>query len=153
MVRLWEAVAIGEPLAAHLADGVIVSILSHLLLKTGRVKDGASQIALPQWRLKRVTEYADRNLERAISLEELSAAAGLSRRHFARSFCGEVGVTPHKWLMQRRLDKAQELLVTTAYPLCDIAQMCGFSSQSHLTSLMKQQCGVTPNRWRQQHRS
>jgi AraC family transcriptional regulator len=54
--------------------------------------------------------------------------------------------------MQRRLDRAKELLASTDGSLCEIADICGFSSQSHLTTSLKQATGMTPHRWRQHFR-
>ena len=153
MMRLWDGIAVQQPFSSRLSDGIVTTILSHLLMRAGSNVDGMLRVALPQWRLKRVMDFVDDNIDRSISLDEMSAAAGLSRRHFARSFAAELGVTPYKWLMRRRVDRAQHFLATTDGTLSEIAQACGFSSQSHLTSLMQQEVGVTPYRWRQQSRS
>jgi AraC family transcriptional regulator len=152
LMRLWEAAALRDPLAGRMADGIVTTILSHLLLRAGGGTGTGPTVALPRWRLKRVQDYVDAHIDQPIGLDEMSEAASLSRRHFARSFAAELGVTPHKWLMRRRLDRAQDLLVSTDQPVCDIAQVCGFSSQSHLTSLMRQETGTTPYRWRQRNR-
>tara|TARA_R110000787_G_scaffold133762_1_gene246182 strand:- start:2229 stop:3125 length:897 start_codon:yes stop_codon:yes gene_type:complete len=152
MVRLWESLAIRHPYSNRLSDGIVTTILSHLLMRTGRNIGIEWKVSLPQWRLRRVMEFVDNNIDRPISLDQMSNAAGLSRRHFARSFAAELGLTPHKWLMRRRVDLAQRLLETTDGTLSEIAQACGFSSQSHLTSLMQQEAGVTPHRWRLLHR-
>lgn len=152
MLRLWEAAALRAPLAGRMADGIVTTILSHLLLRAGGHGLAGAQVALPRWRLKRVVDYVDDHLDQAIGLDEMAGAAGLSRRHFARSFAAELGVTPHKWLMRRRLDRAQDLLASTELAVSAIAEAAGFSSQSHLTSLMRQETGTTPHRWRQHQR-
>lgn len=151
MMRLWDAARVGGPLVGRMGDGIVVSILSHLLLRAGDSGRELVHVNLPRWRLNRVLEYVEKNLNRAIGLDEMSAAAGLSRRHFARSFTAELGVTPYKWLIQRRLKRAQDLLVSTDKRVSDVAEACGFSSQSHLTSVMRQELGATPHRWRQQN--
>jgi AraC family transcriptional regulator len=109
-------------------------------------------VALPQWRLKRVKQFVASHLGEEIGLDHLAAAAGLSRRHFARSFHQELGETPHRWLMQTRLEKAKQLLGSTDVSVCEIAEACGFSSQSHLTKALKQSDSMTPHRWRQHFR-
>ncbi|MEP9371269.1 AraC family transcriptional regulator [Mesorhizobium sp. KR1-2] len=149
MNRLWETTAGHEVAHDYLADGLLTSILSQLLIRAGTDLQPNTAIALPQWRLKRVKEFVDNNLGNEIGLDHLADAAGLSRRHFARSFYQELGETPHRWLMQERLDKAKELLSSTDASICEIAQNCGFSSQSHLTTALKQSTGMTPHRWRQ----
>jgi AraC family transcriptional regulator len=152
MTRLWESSAGREPADAYLTDGILVSILSQLLIRAGTNLDSGASVALPHWRLKRVKQYVDSHLGNEISLDDLAAAAGLSRRHFARCFHTETGETPHRWLMQRRIDRAKEMLSQTNASLCEIADACGFSSQSHLTTSLKQSTGMTPHRWRQHFR-
>ncbi|MDB5522332.1 MAG: hypothetical protein JWM58_95 [Rhizobium sp.] len=152
MNRLWESSAGREAADAYLADGILISILSQLLIRAGTNLDSNASVALPHWRLKRVKQYVDSHLGGEIGLDDLASAAGLSRRHFARCFHNEMGQTPHRWLMQRRLDRAKEMLAETAASLCEIADACGFSSQSHLTTTLKQSTGMTPHRWRQHFR-
>ncbi len=152
MTRLWAASLSREPLAGRLTDAIVTAILSHLVLRAGGGNAGGASVALPRWRLNRVVDFVDEHLSQPIGLDRMAGAAGLSRRHFARSFAAELGVTPHKWLMQRRLDRAQDLLASTDLEVCAIAESCGFSSQSHLTSLMRQEVGETPFRWRRHHR-
>lgn len=152
MTRLWDSAAGSEAADIFLADGLVVSILSQMLIRAGTNLDANGSVALPQWRLKRVKAFVDANLGRDLNLDELAGAAGLSRRHFARSFHEEVGETPHRWLMQRRLGRAKDMLASTDASLCEIADSCGFSSQSHLTTALKLATGMTPHRWRHRFR-
>jgi AraC family transcriptional regulator len=152
MRRLWENSAGSEAADVYLADGLLVSVVSQLLIRAGTSLDMDATISLPQWRLRRVEQYVETHFHEHIDVDDLAAAAGLGRRHFARSFHREVGETPHRWLMQRRLRKAQDLLVSTEQPLCAIAESCGFASQSHLTKVLKEETGMTPYRWRTRFR-
>ncbi|MBK3745322.1 helix-turn-helix transcriptional regulator [Paraburkholderia aspalathi] len=152
MNRLWESTAGNEAADSYLTDGLFLSILSQLLIRAGTSLQLNSNVALPQWRFKRVQQFVDSRLGDEINIDELASAAGLSRRHFSRSFAQETGETPHRWLMQQRLEKAKEMLSTTDFALCEIAEICGFSSQSHLTTTLKQATGMTPRNWRQHHR-
>ena len=145
MNRLWESSAGHEAADDDLADGLLISILSQLLIRAGTNLQPDTAIALPQWRLKQVKEFVYSNLGSEIGLDHLAAAAGLSRRHFARSFYQELGETPHRWLMQARLERAKELLASTSAFICEIAESCGISSQSHLTAALKQSAGMTPH--------
>lgn len=82
-----------------------------------------------------------------MSLTELSREAGLSPFHLVRVFTGAVGVTPHGYLTQVRVERARERLAGDAR-MADIAAECGFSDQAHLTRLFKRQTGVTPGKYR-----
>lgn len=82
-----------------------------------------------------------------VSMDELEAAAGLSRWELARQFRAVYGVGPHRFHLLRRLDIARSLLAENR-PLADIALSCGFADQAHLTRHFKSAFGLSPGRWR-----
>ena len=102
--------------------------------------------------LRRVREHIDANLEANVDLTDLAAIADLSRCHFARAFKQSVGGTPHRYLMHRRLEKAQELLGGTDLPLAEIALATGFSDQSHFSRRFRDHLGTTPSAFRRAQR-
>ncbi len=65
---------------------------------------------LPAYRLRRVTQHIQENLQRQLRLRELSALVHMSPHHFARLFTQSTGVPPHRFLVQRRIDEARALL-------------------------------------------
>ncbi|MEE3662243.1 AraC family transcriptional regulator [Brenneria sp. g21c3] len=146
--HLWENSAGQNMAQSYLADGLLITILSQLLIRADADLASNTSVILPQWRIKRVNQFVNDNISNEISIDDLAEAAGLSRRHFARSFQQKMGETPHRWLMNQRLEKAKTLLLETHESICDIAHHCGFSSQSHLTTVLKQVTGMTPARWR-----
>ncbi|EPR21260.1 hypothetical protein L905_07115 [Agrobacterium sp. TS43] len=150
--RLWDCLETDGIAERNFADGVLISILSHLLLKTGG-SNVPTPTVMPLWRLRKVEEYVDSRLGETIDLDELAAIAGVGRRHFGRSFRQQTGETPHRWIMLRRTQRAKEMIDDTDTPLCEVALMCGFASQSHLTIAFKKLLGTTPNRRRQNARA
>lgn len=108
-----------------------------------------ASLALRQQRL--VKEAMAERLDGAITLAELAQLCGLSISHFARAFSNTVGTPPYRWLLQRRLDRAMELLQGPA-SLADIALACGFADQSHFTKTFTRHIGVSPGEWRRQRR-
>jgi AraC family transcriptional regulator len=152
MMRLWESCSSEDPANALLSDGLLMSILSGMLKRAGTDLQANTAVVLPQWRIKRVQQFVEANLNGDISIEDLSAAAGLSQRHFSRSFHQQLGLTPHRWLMKVRTEKAKQMLTDSSSSLCDIAEACGFASQSHFATMFKQQTNTTPSRWRQVNR-
>jgi AraC-like DNA-binding protein len=98
--------------------------------------------------MRRVHEYVEAHLNNRIELVELSAIAGLSVFHFAREFKQSAGVTPHYYLMRRRVERAKELLASTDLSLSEIAFATGFSDQSHFTRHFRQMIGMTPGQFR-----
>lgn len=152
MGRLWESMAKCQAAESFLSDGLLIAILSQMLIRAGTDLEASTTVVFPRWRFKRVKQFAEANLGSDITLDDLANAAGLSRRHFARSFHLEIGETPHRWLMQMRLDKAKDLLRFSDEGLSQISQLCGFASQSHFTSALKQATGMTPLKWQRTFR-
>jgi len=102
--------------------------------------------------LRRIREHIEANLEADIDLEVLADIAGLSRCHFARAFKQSAGVTPHSYLMYRRLGRAQRLLAETDLSLAEIALATGFSDQSHFSRRFRELLDVSPSAFRRSKR-
>jgi AraC-like DNA-binding protein len=98
--------------------------------------------------LQRIREYIEEHLTENIELETLAVIAGLSKWHFARAFKQSVGTPPHCYLIQRRLQRAQELLAETDLSLAQIALQSGFSDQSHFSRRFRLFFGATPRSFR-----
>lgn len=111
-------------------------------------KPKPSASALPQRILNRVREKIEASLHTDVSLEALAEESGYSRAHFLRMFREATGVTPHQYVLDVRLRHAQEWLRNRNSALIDIAAMCGFSSQSHMTSVFRKRLGMTPGEFR-----
>jgi transcriptional regulator GlxA family with amidase domain len=95
-------------------------------------------------RTHRIFEYINSNLDQNISLEALAEIAGLSTHHFARAFKQSVGLPPHCYVLQRRIEHAQHMLRNTDLPLSEIALSAGFSDQSHLARHFRRMTGMSP---------
>jgi len=102
-------------------------------------------------RTHRICEYISSNLDQNISLETLAEMAGLSTHHFARAFKQTVGMPPHCYVLQRRIEHAQQMLRNTDLPMSEIALSAGFSDQSHLARHFRRITGMSPSvvRWEQ----
>lgn len=98
--------------------------------------------------LAKVDDCIQERLHEDLSLTDLSAVAGLSPSYFLRSFKKATGQTPHRYLMDRRLQRAQDRLNQTDLAIVDIAYDCGFASQSHMTDVFKSRLDITPARYR-----
>ena len=93
-------------------------------------------------------EYIEAHLEKTISIGALAGIVGLSKYYFARAFKQSEGLTPHDYLLQCRVRRAQELLANTDLPLSEIALASGFSDQSHFARRFRERLGVTPSSYR-----
>src|SRR5215469_10912399 len=107
---------------------------------------------LAPFQARRLAEYVDAHLAERITLYQLARMAGLSTGHFCRAFKQTFGVPTHAYLIRRRVERAQSVMLSTQLPLSEIALACGLSDQSHFTRLFRRIVGETPNAWRQAHR-
>lgn len=103
--------------------------------------------------LRRVTEYIVDHLAETVRLRDLAALTGLSQSQFGRAFKVSTGVAPHRWQLNARIAKAQELLLANAMPLSEIALVTGFAKQSHLCRVFKNVIGASPRAWQRDHAS
>jgi AraC-like DNA-binding protein len=97
--------------------------------------------------LRRVQDHIAINLGQKITNQALAQVAKLSPSHFARAFKDSQGVAPHRYILECRVKRTQELLATDL-PLSEIAVEVGFSDQSHLTRWFREFVGVTPGSYR-----
>lgn len=106
--------------------------------------------APPGW-MQRTERFIHENLTEALTVEQLAAAAGLSRAHFSRLFKHACGRSPHAFVLRRRIDRAKELLrAEPDLPLAQVAAKVGFCDQGHLTRRFRQVTGLTPAAYRAQ---
>lgn len=114
-----------------------------------RSPDGAAHTGgLAPWQARRVRAFIDANLSERIMIGELSEVARLSSSHFSRAFKRTFGVAPYAFVLRRRMEHAQCLMLATETPLCQIALECGFADQSHFSRLFQRAMGTSPNEWR-----
>ncbi|NEV01045.1 helix-turn-helix domain-containing protein [Bradyrhizobium uaiense] len=103
---------------------------------------------LPPRVLRRVREHIDANIEQRISVEALARLADLSVWYFVRAFKQSVGVTPHDYLIRRRVERTMKLLSDTDLSLSEIALAAGFADQSHCARRFRQHVGMSPRDYR-----
>ena len=105
---------------------------------------------LAGWKMRRVIEFIEDNLEGDLSLQAMAAEVDISPLYLARAFKAAVGQSPHQYVLGRRIERAKELLRNTDLPVVDVALASGFSSQSHLSHWFIRQVGVSPAVYRRQ---
>ncbi|ADV83597.1 helix-turn-helix domain-containing protein [Terriglobus saanensis] len=136
----------GQLYAESLAQALAVRFLTSASALSRRLHARVSP--LPPAILRKVKDLIENNFTRKLSLKTLASESGYSRAHFLRMFYASCGVTPHDYLVDRRLSHAKHLLKRARSPIAAIALECGFSSQAHMTSLFRQKLGVTPGDFR-----
>jgi AraC family transcriptional regulator len=103
---------------------------------------------LPPIKVRRIKEYMEANLSIDLRIKAVARVSGYSQTHFLRMFRASTGATPHQYLIERRICRAQELIGQATVKLAEIAVRCGFSSQSHLATVFRKRVGMTPTEYR-----
>ncbi len=111
-----------------------------------------TQLGLDQIRLRRVLEFIGDNISEDITLENLASIAGYSAFHFARKFALAMGISPGRYISQRRLENAMAELTAGTLPLAEIALNAQFSSQASFTRAFHRVTGTTPKEYRLRRR-
>jgi AraC family transcriptional regulator len=96
--------------------------------------------------LKQLKDYIIAHIDEPIEVATLAAIAALSPFHFSRVFKGTVGLTPHRYIVQLRLQKAIELLRAAGSTLAEAAARSGFADQSHLSRWVRRAYGIRLSR-------
>jgi AraC family transcriptional regulator len=108
----------------------------------------ASRGALSPWQVRCLTVYIEDNLGLPVRCTDMASRVGLSLSHFMRCFRRSFGCSPHVFLMRRRMERAQLLMVSTRTRLADIAFDCGMADQAHLSRSFHKFFGQSPAAWR-----
>jgi AraC family transcriptional regulator len=114
----------------------------------GQAGEAGAGSGLAPWQAKRVVAHVLENLSRRVLVADLAAIARLSESHFSRAFRRQFGQPPRSYIIERRLDRAMDMLSSSDLPLCDIAIDCGFADQSHLSRFFRRRTGIAPHAWR-----
>jgi AraC family transcriptional regulator len=111
---------------------------------------GGSRVSggLLAWQVRKVREYVDAHIEDRVLVPNLSAVVNLSEGHFSRMFKRTFGLTPHVFVLRRRLELAARLMLEGTKSQTDIALSCGFTDQAHLCNHFRRLMGETPAAWR-----
>lgn len=136
-----------------LIDSLSLALSLHLLrahhtdVERPLLRSEAAEPLTPAQR-RRVVEYVEAHLAGNMRLAEIARAAGQSETILLRNFKATFGTSPHQYFIQRRIDRATDLIRTTTMSLAEVACVTGFSDQAHMSRLIKRSCGVTPGAMR-----
>jgi len=145
------------PAGSLYADTVACTLCAYILRRYSEPTDPATAPIpttgyvngkLSDPRLERSIAFIEQNLEHELSLETLAREATLSLYHFARAFKSATGLAPHRYVLQRRVERARALLRDGEISIATVAARCGFASQAHLTHVFRRITGSTPGAYR-----
>jgi AraC family transcriptional regulator len=147
--RLREQAHLNEPWGTMYVEALSLTVASYIY---GRYGSGIEVRVAPRTlspsQAGLLVEFIEEHLAEAVSLMDLSALIGYSPDHFARLFKAKFGRPPHKYILERRIERAKALLADHRRSIADVAISCGFASQQHLNTAFKAQAGVSPGVYR-----
>jgi AraC family transcriptional regulator len=150
VAALKADLAAGCPVGPLYGETFGTALAVHLLryYSTHSSKTRDSQEFSPSTQGK-LLDFIDAHLGEPIHLADLAQMGGFSRFHFARLFKQSFGLTPHQYVLNRRIERAKHLLQTSDLCIVEIALQCGFAHQSHLSRHFKRRVGLSPKAFRQ----
>lgn len=140
----------GFPSGVAFIEGIGLAIASALRQAehSSSRSQGAFRGGLAPFRLRRVVALIDSNLESDLPLRDLARAAQLSVYHFSRAFQNATSLSPHQFILRRRVEKASELIRESNLRILDVAFACGFKTQQHFARSFRRVYGVNPTEYR-----
>jgi AraC family transcriptional regulator len=154
MLHLMQAMlpALERPheVSALYLDSMFLAARDHIASAYGAFKKEVTNYksGLTARQLRHALEFIEANLSEDVRLEEVAKACATSSSSLARGFKASLGVSPHCWVLNRRIALAQRLIYEGSMPLSEIAASCGFADQSHLTRVFVRKVGNSPATWR-----
>jgi len=144
-----EALADG-PNGSLYGEGLGTALVAHLLRCHGTVPQHvlAGVHALSAAELHRIKRYIEENLDAHLSLQRLADVLRINIYRFVRSFKQSTGLSPHRYVLERRIAQSRLLLADPNLPLVEVALRSGFSSQSHFSTAFRRLMNITPGRYR-----
>jgi AraC family transcriptional regulator len=138
----------GEDCRPQYVDSVCKAIVMRVMV---RQQSERQRRALPKWRLRKLEQYLAANMDKHVRLEDMAAAAGLSKMHFAAQFRAATGFRPHEYLLLKRVEQAKVAISSSTMPLVEVAFSVGFNAQAHFSTVFKRFTGKSPAQWKQEH--
>jgi AraC family transcriptional regulator len=145
-----ETIATGAAGEAY-AEAIAIALSAHLARRYGKKYIVSPPGMLTAQQSQLVRDYICANLIEDLSVDRLARLLQLSPGHFAILFKRRVGITPHQYVVQVRIDRACLLLRSTDLPILAIAHQIGLHTQSHFTRLFRQRMGLTPKQYRDRY--
>ena len=133
--------------AETMANALAVHLLQNYSAHQPILRDYSGGLSSRQ--LRQVLDYINGHIDRELGLAELAAIVQMSPHYFTRLFKQSTGLTPHQYVIRRRVERAKELLLNRELSIAEVAYSVGFANQSHLNRHLKRLLGVTPRHIRQ----
>jgi AraC family transcriptional regulator len=134
-----------HPSGPMLGEAIVTALLHQLLSYSDPPLRTLERDLLSEREFKRLFDWIEANLPRPVSLEDLAREADVSLRHLHRAFLAATGLSPYKYILARRVERARRLIEGGQLSLSEIAGAVGFCSQAHMTHTFSKLLGVSPS--------
>lgn len=141
--RLYAEFSREDTASSIAIEGLVLAILAEI----ARAESKHSAPAIPSW-LRQATDIVESRFLERLSLAAIASEVGVHYVHLSRQFHKYNHCTIGELIRRRRVQYASHLLAHSQTPLAEIALICGFSDQSHLSFLFKRYMGVSPSKFR-----
>jgi AraC family transcriptional regulator len=151
VAQLLKAEVLSGGVAGNLYVESLRNLLAVHLLRNhtiGMVQPKTEVVYLEGLKLKQLKDYIEEHLAEDLAIATLAALIPMSQFHFARAFKAAVGEPPHRYIMQRRIERAKILLSVSRLSVAEVSYQTGFSNQSHFTAQFRKAIGMTPKQFR-----
>lgn len=129
------------------SQGILFQLIARFL------KNAKAKIEVSDDRIQKILSHIRREIHEPISISLLADMCCLSKDHFIRLFKKEVGITPHQYINQKKIEKAQLILITDRIPIKNVAYRLAYQDYSYFIRLFKQCTGMTPQEYQNQYRT
>ncbi len=141
---MWNLAQFDDPATHLMIDGLWLHMIGQLLAEANPNQQLAPARAIGDVRIRRVIDYIETHMSDPICVADLAAVAFLSVTQFSRGFKAALGVTPARYVLERRCARAERLLIHSNLPLAEVARCCGFRNTSYFWTAFKKVTGHTP---------
>jgi AraC family transcriptional regulator len=136
-------------------DYIILAVHAYIARTYGGISTPvtATRGGLALWQKQRAADILRAHLDGDISLQEVAQQCRLSPSRFAHAFRKTFGMAPHRWVVERRLQMAKDLMLYSDLPIVDVAVRSGFCDQAAFYRAFKRSTGCSPNQWRRDRKT
>jgi AraC family transcriptional regulator len=142
----------GHPTGQLFGDSLAIALASRLLQNHAvwKAQYPSADGGLPTYLRDRALDFIESHLGQSFTLDHIADALGMSVFYFCRQFKQSMGITPHQYVTQRRIERAKELLLHSKLPITDISLQVGFATPSAFSQVFRRLTKTTPKAFRQQ---
>jgi AraC family transcriptional regulator len=152
-LRLWEDDRTQAKSQIKVAAALLRGYTEDPFTEGKSAQSAADARGLAPWQTRKVREFIDASLDSTIRLRDCAGKARLSISYFSHAFKTTFGTTVCHYIRRRRIERAQQLMLSSREPLSQIALACGFADQAHYCRVFRNVVGRSPHTWRRQNMS